>query len=172
MSGSVFWPAFAFIVLTLLGGCGKQAPRQEQSDLARDSTNILASPFRKDAELLIIAPDGSARASFEVEIAATREATTRGLMWRESMAKNQGMLFDPHGLSNTSFWMKNTYLPLDIIFIDAERRILNIAENTRPFSEELIEPADVYRYVLEINAGSAREHNISIGDTITWQETP
>ena len=156
----------------MMSGCGRQASHQASGDPARDSTLVSKSSFRKDAELLISAPDGTIRANFEVEIAATREETTRGLMWRESMAPNQGMLFDPHGLSNTSFWMKNTYLPLDIIFIDAERRILNIAENTHPFSEELIEPADVYRYVLEINAGTAREHNISIGDTITWQETP
>ena len=74
-------------------------------------------------------------------------------MYRESMAENQGMLFDPEGASDTAFWMKNTYIPLDIIFIDINKRISYIVENTVPFSEELIEAPAIYRYVLELNAG-------------------
>lgn len=124
--------------------------------------------FRHDADLTITAPDGILRASFAVEIAATEQATRQGLMFRESMPADHAMLFDPQGLSRNPFWMKNTYLPLDIIFIDADRKILHIAENTHPFSEDAIEPGGLYRYVLEINAGLAQKQNLTIGDKVTW----
>ncbi len=124
--------------------------------------------FRHDATLTVSAPNGSVKARFEVEIAATPEATMQGLMYREEMAPDHGMLFDPEGLSNTYFWMKNTYMPLDIIFIDADQRVLNIARDTVPFSTEQIKPDGIYRYVLEINAGLAQKHDIDVGDKIEW----
>jgi uncharacterized membrane protein (UPF0127 family) len=92
----------------------------------------------------------------------------QGLMYREEMAPDRGMLFDPEGLSDTYFWMKNTYMPLDIIFIDADQRVLNIARDTVPFSTEQIKPDGIYRYVLEINAGLAQKHDIDVGDKIEW----
>lgn len=129
---------------------------------------IDGTEFRRDAVLHISAPDGTRKASFEVEIAATPQAITQGLMYRESLAANRGMLFDPQGLADTGFWMKNTYIPLDIIFIDENSRVMNIARATKPFSTEHIPPEGIYRYVLEVNAGIADTYNFSIGDKIEW----
>lgn len=132
------------------------------------SEEIEGTRFRRDASLTFSSPDGTPKARFEVEIASTPRAITQGLMFRESMAPNQGMLFDPEGLSDNGFWMKNTYIPLDMIFIDDQNRVMSIARDTKPFSTELIPPGGVYRYVLEINAGQADQQNLVIGDKIEW----
>ncbi len=154
----------SLILLTLgLAAC-------HQKDLEPIEDNIEGTDFRFDALLTISTESDAPKASYEVEIASTAKATAQGLMHRESMAENQGMLFDPEGLSNTAFWMKNTYIPLDIIFIDTNKRISYIVENTIPFSEELIEAPDIYRYVLEINAGQTKKKELKIGDKIKWIE--
>src|SRR5262249_6972934 len=75
---------------------------------------------------------------FGVEMAVTPEEQAKGLMFRRQLPDKQGMLFDFHREQPTSFWMKNTYIPLDMIFIRADGRILRIAENTVPLSEELV----------------------------------
>jgi uncharacterized membrane protein (UPF0127 family) len=151
----------AFLALGL-GACKKEA--QEPVPEV-----IMGTEFRHDADLTVTGQDGKQKAAFEVEIAATEEANMQGLMYRESMARNRGMLFDPEGLSRNPFWMKNTYMPLDIIFIDENSRIMKIAAHTKPFSEDTIDSGGIYRYVLEINAGLSDELGLAIGDKISWQ---
>lgn len=153
--------ALSALLSLALGAC---KPKSEEPMPA----SMPGTEFRRDATLTVSAPDGSLKATFEVEIAATQQAIIQGLMYREEMAPNRGMLFDPDRLSDTYFWMKNTYIPLDIIFIDADQHVLNIARDTVPFSTEQIPPDGVYRYVLEINAGLAQQHHIAIGDKIEW----
>lgn len=180
MTGRTLLITAAILALALITGCkdGKNAPAGQSESIQAEQADKYARPpadslaFRKDAELQISSPDGSVvRGNFDVEIAVTEEATMRGLMWRERMEDYQGMLFDPDGLSNTSFWMKNTYLALDMIFIGEDRKIIYIAENTKPFSEERVSPGGIYRYVLEVKAGTCYKHNIKIGDMVTWNET-
>jgi len=163
----------SLMILTLVLGLSacKREPKSPETDQTAESA-IPGTIFRKDGELSILAPDGNLRGSFGIELANTERTITQGLMYRESMASNQAMLFDPQGLSRNPFWMKNTYLPLDILFIDDERRIMHIAENTHPFSEETIQPGGIYRYVLEINAGLAHQLKLNIGDTLTWTLAP
>jgi|LSQX01.2.fsa_nt_gb uncharacterized membrane protein (UPF0127 family) len=152
------------ILLSLgLAGCQKK-------DMEPVETIIEGTDFRLDAFLSITSESDAPKASYEVEIATTSKAAIQGLMYRESMAENQGMLFDPEGASDTAFWMKNTYIPLDIIFIDINKRISYIVENTVPFSEELIEAPAIYRYVLELNAGQTKKKELTIGDKIKWIE--
>lgn len=106
--------------------------------------------------------------SVRVDFANTDEARMRGLMFRKSMGAKEGMLFLFDRDTASPFWMKNTYLPLDILFIDANREIVSIIENTKPLSEELIRPGAPYRYVLEVNAGFAKQHRIEQGDRVTF----
>lgn len=87
------------------------------------------------------------------------------------MAPEQGMLFVFDGTRSHSFWMQDTYISLDMIFIDYDNNIFNIAENTVPFSTELIEPGGYNKYTLEIIAGSAGRLNIQKGDKIEWKRT-
>ncbi len=159
-----------YIIFPLL--CvGLSACRKKDSEsLPQTQTG---TEFRQDALLTVSAPNGTLKATYEVEIAATPKTNMQGLMYRESMAENRGMLFDPQGLSDTSFWMKNTYIPLDIIYIDENNQIMNIASGTKPFSTQSISAGGIYRYVLEINAGQTGKHNIIIGDKIEWtKESP
>jgi hypothetical protein len=104
---------------------------------------------------------------FGVEMAVTPEEQARGLMFRRELPEKQGMLFDFHREQPTSFWMKNTYVPLDMIFIRADGRILRIAENTVPLSETLVPSGGPVRAVLEVIGGTAKKLGIAPGDRVT-----
>jgi uncharacterized membrane protein (UPF0127 family) len=103
---------------------------------------------------------------FAVEMASTPEEQAKGLMFRRQLPEGQGMLFDFHQEQPTSFWMKNTYIPLDMIFIRGDGRILRIAENTVPLSEALVPSGGPVRAVLEVIAGTARKLGIAPGDRV------
>jgi uncharacterized protein len=103
---------------------------------------------------------------FAVELASTPEEQAKGLMYRRQLPEGQGMLFDFHREQPTSFWMKNTYIPLDMIFIRGDGRILRIAENTMPLSEALVPSGGPVRAVLEVNAGTAKKLGIAPGDRV------
>jgi hypothetical protein len=100
---------------------------------------------------------------FTVEIADDPQERARGLMFRESLADDHGMLFDFPQPEHASFWMRNTMISLDIIFIGVDGRILNIADHTTPYSDESIPSAGLTRAVLEIRAGRAEELGIRPG---------
>jgi uncharacterized protein len=104
---------------------------------------------------------------FGVELAVTPEEQAKGLMFRRELPEKQGMLFDFHREQPTSFWMKNTYVSLDMIFIRADGRILRIAENTVPLSEALVPSGGPVRAVLEVIAGTAKKLGIAPGDRVT-----
>ncbi|MES0808689.1 DUF192 domain-containing protein [Roseibium sp. SCPC15] len=104
---------------------------------------------------------------FLVEVAATDIERARGLMFREEMAADHGMLFIFEGEGERFFWMKNTPLPLDIIYIDNTGQIVSIAADTTPFSEAVIPSGKPARFVLEVNAGIAEKLEIKVGDRIS-----
>ncbi|MBI2338922.1 MAG: DUF192 domain-containing protein [Deltaproteobacteria bacterium] len=109
----------------------------------------------------------SGSTEFAVEIADTAAERATGLMNRTDLSDRDGMLFIFDENTLTSFWMKDTPLSLDIIFIDENHRIIYVAENTEPFSEELITPTSVFRYVLEVKAGFADESGVETGDRVS-----
>ena len=103
---------------------------------------------------------------FKVEIADTDVERAKGLMYRESLPRDRGMLFQFDEMAERSFWMKNTYIPLDIIYIASDGKIVSIARNTTPFSESPIPSFGPANGVLEINGGQAAELGIEPGDTV------
>ena len=103
---------------------------------------------------------------FSVEVMRTPDERGKGLMFRRELPEGRGMLFDFSPEQNVSMWMKNTYLPLDMIFIRADGRILRIAENTTPESETIIPSGGPVRGVLEVIAGTAKKYGIAPGDRI------
>jgi uncharacterized membrane protein (UPF0127 family) len=109
---------------------------------------------------------------FSVELVSTREAMNRGLMYRRSLPDGQGMLFDFGSERPIAMWMKNTLIPLDMIFISADGRVRRIAENTKPLSTRLIPSRGRIRAVLEINAGTARTLGIAPGDVVSHPMFP
>ena len=105
---------------------------------------------------------------FRAEVAASPEAQNRGLMFRTELGPDEGMIFPSDPPQARSFWMKNTPLPLDIIFIGTDGRILNIAAMTTPYSLDSVVSAGVASAVLELNGGRAEELGIEAGDQVEW----
>lgn len=103
---------------------------------------------------------------FQVEVADTNETRAKGLMFRTEMAADAGMLFDFKTEQPVYFWMKNTYLPLDMIFIRANGTVARIEANTVPLSERSVPSGSPVRYVLEINAGRAAQIGLKPGDVV------
>jgi len=112
-------------------------------------------------ELVIETPNGAHR--FTVELAATPGERARGLMYRQSMQPDHGMLFDFQTEQPVAFWMKDTPLPLDMLFIDGKGIVLQIAEDAEPYSEAPIPSEQPVRAVLELNAGISRKLGITPG---------
>lgn len=106
---------------------------------------------------------------FSVELATIPKEQALGLMFRDSMAEDHGMLFIFSSATTRSFWMKNTRIPLDIFYFDEQLRLVNVAKNTQPCrtpqcpSYSSSGPA---RYVLELNAGKAAELDVKPGDEL------
>lgn len=127
---------------------------------------VAAGPARSaDQQTLEIASKSGVHA-FSVEIAQTDAEREKGLMYRKELPEGQGMLFDFHRDQEVGFWMKNTYIPLDMIFIRSDGRIMRIAENTEPLSEKIVPSNSPVRGVLEVIAGTARKLGIAAGDRV------
>ena len=103
---------------------------------------------------------------FRVEIADNDASRERGLMFRKSLGPDAGMLFDFHTTQYVSFWMKNTLIPLDMVFIDARGTVVNVAANATPLSEANIPSAGPVLAVLELRGGRAAQLGIQAGDQV------
>jgi uncharacterized membrane protein (UPF0127 family) len=104
--------------------------------------------------------------SFSVEVMANDADRAKGLMFRRELPDGQGMLFDFDRDQDIAMWMKNTYIPLDMIFIRGDGTIRRIAENTTPLSETTIPSGGPVRGVLEVIGGTARKFGIKPGDRV------
>ena len=138
---------------------------------------ILSSPLplsaQQDVEferdtLSIVARRGDVF-EFNVELAETSEQKSRGLMFRREMADNEGMLFLHRRDRVLTMWMANTFLPLDMLFLERDGTIARIEENTIPQSRDVISSRKRVRAVLELNAGTARNLGISAGDKVVYE---
>ena len=109
---------------------------------------------------------------FQIEIADEADERSRGLMFRKSLDEQSGMLFIYPTPRVASFWMKNTLISLDMLFIDTEGRIASIARKTTPLSLNPVSSGVPVLTVLEIDGGDADRLGISVGDTVKWTETP
>jgi hypothetical protein len=107
-------------------------------------------------------------ASVDIEIAGNEPQRELGLMYRERMADNQGMLFLFDDDAERSFWMKNTIISLDMIFVNAGRKIVTIHKYTTPYCEGSYTSTRPARYVVEVNAGFADRYGIVVGDQVAW----
>lgn len=143
----------ALAALAVLGACA-----QPESVPARQEAGLATERLTIDTR--------NGPVTFTVEIADDEAERNQGLMFRESLADDRGMLFHFQQPEHASFWMRNTIISLDIIFIAPDGRILNIADHTTPYSEAPIPSAGLTRGVLEIRAGRAEELGIRPGDHV------
>ena len=151
------------MLLLIFAGC-----RSDERDLPTIRTE---SEFRRDGSLSFLTPQGEPIATIDIEIADTDEARTRGLMGRRSLPTRSGMLFIMDSTDTTGFWMRNTPMPLDIIFVGPDSQVVSIARRTRPYSDENIQPEAPKKFVVEVRAGQADRLGITDSTRITWQRS-
>jgi hypothetical protein len=127
-------------------------------------------PFTKEGELTFLdGKTGEPIRKIDIEKAETDQERQQGLMYRRNMSDSQGMLFIMEESAPQSFWMRNTYIPLDIIFVDENNTILNIHQNARPRSEAPLPSQGNAKYVVEVIGGFTQAYGIKPGDKILWE---
>jgi uncharacterized membrane protein (UPF0127 family) len=119
---------------------------------------------------VVLTPQGERR--FRVELAVKDEERQRGLMYRESLADDEGMVFFFERMQALSFWMKNTWIPLDMMFIDEDLRIVGIVENAEPLTTNSRKVKGDSRFVFEVRGGLTRELGIEPGQSVRFEGVP
>jgi uncharacterized membrane protein (UPF0127 family) len=127
--------------------------------------------FTKEGELTFTDSLGNLKSKIDLEIADTEYERELGLMNRNEMKENQGMLFIFPDLSLRSFWMRNTLISLDMIFVNDQKKIVTIHKNTKILSDQSYPSSEPALYVVEVIAGYTDKHNIKVGDKIDWMGT-
>ncbi len=118
---------------------------------------------------VVVETAGGARATVRVELARTDAERSKGLMFRRALPEDAGMLFLFDESADHGFWMRNTLIPLDMIFIGEDGRIVGIVERAVPHSEQSRSVGAPSRYVLEVNGGWARAHGVARGDRVRFE---
>lgn len=154
--------ASAMALLGCRGEAGTAATQAAGSQPGRPALPVVALQIRS----------GDRTHGFSVEVARTEDEQARGLMFRESLAPGAGMLFPFERPRPASFWMKNTLIPLDMIFVRADGSIARIAARTVPHSLESVGVGEPVAAVLEIAGGRAAELGIREGDRVAWPGGP
>ena len=134
---------------------------------ASNAVEVSQSPSGLEQVPLTITSGGKTH-RFTVEVAKTSEEQAMGLMFRTKLAPDRGMIFPFDPPRDASFWMRNTLIPLDMIFVRADGSIANIAANTVPHSEEPVRSDGPVKAVLEIPGGRSAELGIEPGDMVKW----
>lgn len=151
----------------VLGGCTLSANSDKSSGGCPAGTKQGQSPDGLEQITLCLTSAGKTR-SFTVEVARTSAEQAKGLMFRTALADDKGMLFPFPQPRVASFWMRNTVIPLDIIFIRTNGTIESIAENTIPYSLDPVAAGEPVAAVLELRGGLTAELGIAAGDKIVW----
>lgn len=145
--------------------------KSESKIIKRKQKNVqkISDPiFKKEGDLWLMNSDGDTIQKLDIEIADKGYDRAKGLMDRSSMKENRGMLFVFPEADKQSFWMKNTIIPLDILYITDEFTVESIQENTKPFDENSYPSKGLAKYVLEVNAGFCATHNIHVESKIAF----
>ena len=154
------------LLLLLIAPVLFAACESEDDNLPTIRTDI---PFRQDGTLAFVGPEGDSIMTIAIEIAEGDSARQRGLMQRRGLPAQGGMLFLDDQPREQSFWMRNTPLPLDILFVGADSQVINIAKRTRPYSDSALVSAAPAQYVLEVRAGFTDRHGITDSTRLVWQ---
>jgi uncharacterized membrane protein (UPF0127 family) len=125
--------------------------------------------LRRDGTLEFMQPDGHACTAIEIEIADTFEAHIKGLQGRESIKAGEGMLFVFEVAADQEFWMRNTLISLDIIFVAESGRVINIAKRSEPLTDKRYISKGPAKYVIEVPSGFTDRYGITEGFLIRWQ---
>ncbi|MCB0446021.1 MAG: DUF192 domain-containing protein [Gelidibacter sp.] len=150
--------SLGFICLTSITSCKEETK----------SIKPIVINFKKEGELTLKKANDSIIKTIDIEIADDAYQTQTGLMYRDSMKDSQGMLFVFPEADYHSFYMKNTRIALDIIYLDANKTIVSIQKNAKPYDETSLPSNAPAKYVLEVNAGLSDQWTLEIGDKIDY----
>jgi len=171
MPKTTIWTRAASLALLIAAvGCSPLAAGSNAAQ-AQESAAASAAPVHAVSGLAVV-PLTTTTASgphvFKVEVAASPMDQERGLMFRAVMGADEGMIFPMDPPRRTAFWMKNTVIPLDIIFIGPDHKVLNIFANAVPYDLTPLPSDGDAGAVLELNGGRAAQIGLKAGDTVTW----
>ena len=174
-SSTLFRIILGLVFCLALSACDNSSSSSSKTPGKNPNSGVPSTPeksgpqFRKDSELRFFDSQTKEElAKIDIEIAADEATRNQGLMYRKSMEETQGMLFIFPNSEPRFFWMRNTYISLDIIYVDPQKKIVSIAQNTVPFSEAHVPSNDPAMYVVEVLAGYCIRHNINVGDIVTF----
>ena len=148
------------LITTILISCGNE-PKESSIETSEIE-------FKKEGELYLL-KSGDTIKKLDIEIANSQYERETGLMYRQSMEENQGMLFIYPKEALRSFYMKNTYIPLDIIYYSKDSAMVSFQENAKPLDETSLPSEKPAQFILELNAGKVKEWNIEVGDKIDFK---
>src|SRR5699024_2540540 len=156
--------AFPLLLFIVFAGC-KQNEQSRHTGL--DTGEIR---FTKDRTLSFYDASGNELKTISIEVAKSPYEQQTRLMYRKSMKENRGMLFVyDRERPRPNFYMKNTYIGLDLVYIDAQKKIVDFNKNAKPLDESLLPSNAPAQYVLEINAGMADKWGLEEGDKVKFQ---
>jgi uncharacterized membrane protein (UPF0127 family) len=150
---------------SVLISCGGKVSPEDASQEADETAVVIE--FREDGRLSI-ARDGEAYVNLAIEIAENDSTRMRGMMQRQSMPDDSGMLFIFETEEDRAFWMANTPLPLDLIFVSADSMIISIKKYVQPLSAQNVPSEGPAQFVLEVIAGYSDSKGIIEGDKLSW----
>ncbi|MGX5818843.1 DUF192 domain-containing protein [Chitinophaga lutea] len=170
--------ALALACCFYIASCQNQPASNDNADTSAAATQPAATVpaasgpvFRKEGTLAFISKaKGDTISTIDIEIAESDDERARGLMDRRSMPENQGMLFIFQAPEEQSFWMKNTYISLDIIYVDENMEIVSVQKYATPLSEESLPSFKKAQYVVETVAGYVDKMKIQYGDKIAFKK--
>ncbi len=153
-----------FLLLSLITmSCGSDSPERRGDSLE--------PTFTKEGTLTFIGETDQPIRTIDIEVADTEPERRRGLMQRRQMGYDKGMLFVFDDTSESGMWMKNTPMPLDIIFAGPDSTVINVVKRTKPFSLESIQPTAPKKFVVEVRAGFADRFGIAPGTRLRWSRS-
>ena len=159
----------AGLAALLFASCSPQAAEAPAAQAAATPEAATTHPVSGLEIIPVTLATDSGKHVIKAEVAVTQRDQAKGLMFRTEMGADEGMLFDysdAPGLQR--FWMKNTVLPLDLIFISPDGRVVNIIANAVPYSTDPLPSTGISAAVLELNGGRAAELGLKPGDRVSW----
>ncbi|MDA3864234.1 MAG: DUF192 domain-containing protein [Deltaproteobacteria bacterium] len=166
-------PHIIFFASLLLITCKNtepyQPPQQQKQQTAPKPIIINKAQKNLPRKVIHIYPTAGRKISLEVQVAATELQKQKGLMFRKKLPQGEGMLFVYRQEQELGFYMANCYIHLDMIFLDKNKKIVDIIRNAKPMDKTVLVPRQSSQYVIEVNGGFCKNHNIQINDLVKWR---
>jgi uncharacterized membrane protein (UPF0127 family) len=156
------------LLLTFTLACSTNGKREDSAPMPQQNTAD-QKPYT-GPKVLVTTPNGDVEV--KVEVVATEAKIQKGLMFRRHLPLDAGMLFLMGAEREWPFWMRNTLIPLDMIFIDKDMSVVGVVENAEPMTETLRTVGKPSSYVLEVNAGWTKQHAVGAGTKIRFENVP